>query len=48
MKNDARAGDDCTTALAKRWQYILVHLFTAHIRTSTTLANSLGSSATLV
>ena len=35
------AGDDWTTALAKRWQYTFIQLFTAHIRSSTTLANSL-------
>jgi hypothetical protein len=44
MKNDGRAGDDWTTALAKRWQYSFIQLFTAHIRSSTTLANSPGSS----
>ena len=29
MKNDGRAGDDWTTALAKRWQYAFIQLFTA-------------------
>ena len=32
MKNDGRAGDDSTTALAKRWQYAFIQLFTAYIR----------------
>jgi hypothetical protein len=44
VKNDGRAGDDWTTALAKRWQYAFIHLFTAYTHNSTTLANSPGSS----
>jgi hypothetical protein len=32
VKNDGRTGDDWTTALAKRWQYAFIQLFTAYMR----------------